>query len=272
MKFQFQNNQIWNTIRSGKPAIGTQLYTICPSIVEILAYNDWDYVMLDMEHTLINKETLANLVRTADAAGITTLVRPPQNDLEYYIRYICESGAQGIIAPHMKCREDVKRILNWMHYPPNGEMGMCPANRAARYCYSSWNDYVKANDDLMLCALIEDVEAADNIEEILAELKPGRDIIWFGRGDFAMSVLKFHPELENDLDSGIMKEYQKKITEAAIRAHIPVMSMPYGYCSAESAQEQLEIGSKIVMWSVDQLVLSDYFGKVASDIKGKQHS
>ena len=80
MNFKPKQNRVLEVLKRGEIPLGMEINTGNPSIIEILAYTGFDFYMLDMEHTRITRETMENCIRTADAAGITTIVRVTQND------------------------------------------------------------------------------------------------------------------------------------------------------------------------------------------------
>ena len=49
-----------------------------PLMIEIMAASGFDFVIIDTEHVAINDETLAHLIRTAEAAHIIPIVRVTQ--------------------------------------------------------------------------------------------------------------------------------------------------------------------------------------------------
>ena len=167
-----------------------QMYTHDPDLVEIVGYTGFDFVMLDMEHNRTNPETMVGLIRAAEVSGLTPLVRVGANDA-FLIRSAVESGAQGIVVPHVKTAEEARAAMAASHYPPEGRCGICPAIRASGYAHGNWEEYMAAsNRQIMFIPLLEDVEAIDNAEEIIGVLKPGRDAVGVGGADIANALLK----------------------------------------------------------------------------------
>ncbi len=66
-----------------KLAQDTEVYGIFnsipnPLVIEIIAASGYDFVIIDTEHAAINDETLEHLIRAAEAAQITPIVRVTQ--------------------------------------------------------------------------------------------------------------------------------------------------------------------------------------------------
>ncbi len=102
-----------------------------PDLVEIVGYAGFDFVMLDMEHNRTNPETMVALIRAAEVSGLTPLVRVGAND-RLLIRAAVESGAQGIVVPHVKTAEEAKAAVEASHYPPEGFVRHLPGHPCLR--------------------------------------------------------------------------------------------------------------------------------------------
>src|SRR5260221_13995026 len=82
-----------------------------------------DFVMICMEHSAYNLETVVELVAHAPAAGISPIVRIP--DLHYqYVTRLLDTGCQSLFLPHIKTGAEVKRFIESAKYPPEGRRGM----------------------------------------------------------------------------------------------------------------------------------------------------
>lgn len=266
MTFRPKENRVLTCLRRGEVPLGTQIYTGNPSIIEIIAYAGFDYYMLDMEHSRVNPERMEHCIRAADAAGITTIVRVTENN-PTLIRGAMEAGAMGVIVPHIDTKEDARKAVNALRYPPEGTAGMCPAIRSANYSVPGWDEYLKHHsENCMLIALIESPEAVDNAEEIFAELKPGVDAVWFGRGDLAQSIAK--PGEKVDWDPPYINEAFEKILALSKKTGIPVMAIPFPVLSPESAKDALAKGARIMLYSIDQLLFYNLCEDIVKAMKG----
>lgn len=183
-------NKMLEKIRSGKAAYGMQSYIHTPELYEVAGWAGLDFTMIDMEHCRLDYETMVNIIRTCEMSGLTPLVRVPANE-PMYVRYALESGARGVVVPHIKSGEDVRKAQAALRFPPEGRAGICPAVRANKYAQANWEEYMKeSNKNTSLIVLFEDVEAIENVDEILAELVPGRDGYGMGNADIAHALYK----------------------------------------------------------------------------------
>ncbi len=181
-------NKIVDNFRKGEHSFGMQMYVASGELYELAGYAGFDFIMLDMEHCRINDETMLQLIRIGENVDLTVFVRVPANEPKR-IRYALEAGARGVVVPHIMSADDVKKAQKALRYPPEGQAGICPAVRSAKYAHNTWEDYMReSNENTSLIVLFEDVEAVGSCDAILNELKPGRDGFGIGSADLVHSL------------------------------------------------------------------------------------
>jgi 2-keto-3-deoxy-L-rhamnonate aldolase RhmA len=263
--FRPRENRILAELKKGMVPLGMLIYTGDPSMIEILALAGFDFYVLDMEHSRINVETMEHCMRAADAVGITSVIRVPENN-PTHIRYSIEAGAQGVIVPHVKNREDAEKARDAIRYPPEGKCGICPAIRAANYSTPAWEEYLEhSSKETMLIPILEDLEAIDKAEEIFTELKPGTDAVWFGRGDLAQAIRKDGEKVPWD-DPYIAKAFGEVLTLSK-RTGIPTMATPWPEPTCECAQETMGKGVRIMLYATEQLLFYNLCLDIVKNLK-----
>jgi 4-hydroxy-2-oxoheptanedioate aldolase len=177
-------NQTKEKLKAGQSAIGFRLDFASPYIIEILGGIGFDFVYLDLEHGPMSVESCQEMIRAAELVGLTPLVRVPNSDPGITGRYL-DSGAMGIIFPHCNTKQDAQAAVKAVKYPPEGERGI--GGRPLSLSAMSLADYIKAaNRETMVIAMIEEMEALNNLSEILTV--DGLDVLWIGRLDFSISA------------------------------------------------------------------------------------
>lgn len=243
---RFRRNRVRALLEAGQPAFGTFLYLGDPAVAELLGHAGLDFVVIDMEHTALGLETIENLVRAADAAGTTPLIRVPENS-EKLINRVLETGAAGIMVPHVMDREDAERAVAYVKYPPQGVRGMCRVTRATSYREEAFWDYaVEANRETMVIALIEDREAAEGIEEILQV--DGLDVVIPGRGDLSCSY-----GVGGHLEHPVVNAAAERVIRAGFDT--PGKAAGMVVFKAEEARAWIDLGALFMMFSQDSRVL-----------------
>lgn len=154
--------------------------------VEIMAAAGLDFVVVDLEHSVIDLGLAGQMIALARAAGITPLVRVPGIDGPTIGR-VLDAGAQGILLPHVDGPEDARRAVAAMRFPPLGERGAGGTSRAGRWGLLPRSEYVRTGNEEVLCIpQLESVAAIAAAREILAV--DGVDAVFLGAGDLSLSM------------------------------------------------------------------------------------
>jgi len=192
---------------AGEVAYGIITGWADPDVVEAAGACGFDFIFIDAEHGALDIRTCGDLLRAATCGGLTAIIRVPYADSRGVYTYL-DAGANGLIFPHVRNAADARAAVNACLYPPAGLRGALSSSRAARYgtAYSKPEDYYRsANDAMWVLPLIEDVEAVDALDEIVAV--PGVRGFFIGPGDLGLSRVATHktdgPTVEALLDRAI---------------------------------------------------------------------
>ncbi|MBL4801589.1 MAG: hypothetical protein JKY45_06815 [Emcibacter sp.] len=204
--------------------------------------------MLDTEHSGNNVHALEDQIRTSELAGLVPLVRVPDRKDEVAIRRALEAGAKGIFLPMIRSVEDVKEAANAAFFPPKGTRGICPSVRAARYDFSTFQEYANwNNNEITLIPMIEHPEAVDNIEEICA--LEGIRMIVFGAGDLAYAM----NEGTKMMKSPKVQKAYRKVMDTAKKYDVAVIGGPILNPTPETCRKALEDGIRVFCLGLDTL-------------------
>ena len=203
-----------------KASLGVYIGDTGEAMAEMAAYAGFDYMRIDLEHTLSNASKLQNLIRIAHAAGLPTLVRVSSVE---DITKILDFGASGVLVPDISTAEQAKEAVRRSKFAPIGERGMTNIGRCVQYSKVPLGEYVKrANDEVALCIQIESREGIANLDEILAV--PGIDIVTTGRQDMSQSFgvpgQSAHP-LVDEAEETVIKKAVEKGLQVMITAGTP---------------------------------------------------
>ena len=95
-----RENRVKRAMGEGRLALGTYVTFADPQIVEIIGLAGYDAAFIDMEHTDFDLRLVGEMIRAADLAGVTSIIRVPDNDEKLILRLL-DAGAEGIIIPHV---------------------------------------------------------------------------------------------------------------------------------------------------------------------------
>lgn len=190
-----------NKLNDGKLCLGMVIWLTDPTVSEIAADAGMDFTWIDAEHAALNIETIQEHVRAARGTSLAPIVRVPGND-PVIIKPILDIAPAGVIIPMVNTRDEAERAVAACRYPPQGVRG-CGVRRGARYGADPFDEYLlKSKTDPMVIIQIENVEAVENLDEILKV--EGIDSICVGPCDLAASMGKLgrfnDDELEKTID------------------------------------------------------------------------
>lgn len=185
-----KKNLIRARLEMGQDAIGIWVQTGGAAVVEIAGRAGLDFVLIDGEHGSFGFEHTVTLIRTAEAAALTPVVRVPTSEPANVGRYL-DAGAAGILVPQVRSGEHAHAIVSAAKYRtnkfPSGARGACPITRATAYSSPGWKDYAEeANSSCLVWLLLETPEAIDDLPAILEV--PGIDGIMVGTHDLAVAM------------------------------------------------------------------------------------
>jgi 2-dehydro-3-deoxyglucarate aldolase len=158
--------QLKSRLSKGDLTIGSWITLGHPSIAEIMASAGFDWLVLDMEHSVLELSEIQTLIQVLDGKQCPSIVRLTSNHPDQ-IKRVMDAGATGVMVPMVKSAEDARAAVQSVYYPPRGQRGVGLA-RAQGYGssfqkYRSWLE-----ENAVIVAMIEHVDAVNSIDEILA--------------------------------------------------------------------------------------------------------
>jgi 4-hydroxy-2-oxoheptanedioate aldolase len=220
-----------------------------PELVEFMIAAGFDYVIVDAEHGGISVEMAGSLVRAAESMGGCALARVPSAEPARIVALL-DQGVQGIILAHCRTADDAEALVRAVKYPPRGIRGAASGSRAARYGYRAAREHVEIANQHTLCfGLIEDPEAVDSVDAMLAV--EGFDGCFLGAGDLSLSMGReyyalapLHPEVQARIDA---------VRDATLRSGKLVMAAAG---SGDAARALIDQGIQLVVVQFGQFFRS----------------
>lgn len=171
-------------LRDREVALGCWITLGHPAIAEIMARAGFDWLVVDLEHSVISIDVAGELIRTIDLCGVAPLVRLTSNEPDQ-IKRVMDAGAHGIVVPMVNTPDEAARAVAATRYAPRGSRGVGLA-RAQGYGVN-FQDYLKwQSDGPVVIVQIEHKNAVDQLEEILTV--PGIDGFIIGPYDLSCSM------------------------------------------------------------------------------------
>tara|TARA_A100001011_G_C14316061_1_gene848051 strand:+ start:1669 stop:2436 length:768 start_codon:yes stop_codon:yes gene_type:complete len=199
-------NYLKKKIRSRKLSLGGWLQSGSTDIAEILSsFLKIDWICIDVEHGHPNcKNNVSDLIKSIEIGGAIPFVRPSSMD-EFEIRSYLDCGAKGIIIPNVNSAIEIKELFSKINFYPFGNRGV-GYYRANKYGLA-FDDYLKSSKDIIKIVMIENVNALENLNDIL-KIKE-IDSIFIGPYDLSSS-LGIPGEFDNKIFTDALKEIKSK--------------------------------------------------------------
>lgn len=153
-------------LRKNELTVGTWLSLAHPAIAEIMVKAGFEWVTIDMEHSVITVREAEEMIRIIDLGGSVPLVRLSSND-SVQIKRMMDAGARGVIVPMVNSIEDVEKAVAAVHYPGKGTRGVGLA-RAQGYGAGFQENLNWLKNEAVIIVQIEDIIAVENIQAILS--------------------------------------------------------------------------------------------------------
>ena len=195
----------------GERLIGTLLSLPSPELAEIASDAGFDWLFLDMEHGSLEIRDVLRMVQ-ATREPCYPLVRIPEND-EMWFKKALDTGAAGIIVPHVNSAEDAARAVHFGKYPPEGGRSV-GFSRANRYGARFQENVETANAETVIVAQVEHIDGVRAIEAVLDV--GGVDAVFVGPYDLSASLGK--PGRIQDPD---VRDALRTLSAACARRRVP---------------------------------------------------
>jgi len=251
-----KNVSIKQRLQKGEIVIGPWCTVPSPTLTNVIASSGMDFIIIDTEHSAINSETAENMIRAAKSEGMASFVRLGEKSALEALKAL-DSGAEGIIVPHIESVKDAQEVISFTKYHPFGQRGFSPFTRAGGYFPEDFEEHAKRqNEDNILTLLLEGKNGINDLERIL-ELG-NIDAIYIGAYDLSQS-LGFPGQVDHPQVRKCMEECMKKIRNKNVAAG--------GYVakSKDDIKWMVDIGMQIITYLVDASLIYQVF-------KGVKHN
>ncbi|MDG2380417.1 MAG: aldolase/citrate lyase family protein [Pirellulaceae bacterium] len=181
-----RENQLKKKLDNGDVVVGSFVYVPSSKLTEIVGLAGFDFVVIDMEHGPVDTAVAEDMVRAAEIANTTPIIRVTHNDPSAVLRSL-DIGAQAIHVPNVHTRSDAINAVANSKYGPVGTRGLAGV-RANDYglCQPLPQYASDANDQTMVIAHIEHIDAVNNLDELLSV--DGIDVYYLGPQDLSNSL------------------------------------------------------------------------------------
>ena len=231
-----------------KISIGSWIQFAQPAHAEILAKSGFDWLAVDLEHSVISLREAEDLIRIIDLCKVVPLVRMSSNN-PVQIARVMDAGAHGVIVPMINSKDDAQAAVDDVFYPPKGKRGVGLA-RAHDYGskFEEYRNWLPEHG--IVIAQIENIKGVENLREILSV----EGIFGFIVGPYDLSSSLGIP---GQLDHPLMLTKMKEINDIAndfpnIKKGVHKISIDPG-----PVLDAVNAGYDLIAYSTDMLFMGD---------------
>ena len=215
-----------------------------PALLEVLAGWDFDWILIDTEHSPTEMADVIAQLRVLDLHGVSAVVRPAWSDMTL-IKRLLDAGARNLLIPCVESAEEARAAVSYTRYPPHGVRGVSGSSRAASYGQN--RDYLRnAEKEVCVFVQIESAKGLANLEEFA--LVQGVDGVFVGPADLAASLEHLgepqHPDVLSAVDDAF--------------ARLDAAGVATGYLSTDPAESgrRLAAGVHVVGIATDTSIVN----------------
>ena len=179
-----QTNHAKEKLNAGEAVLGTFMGLGSPNVAELMSQVGLDFLVIETEHNGLDSAEIEHLLMAIKGTDTVPIVRVPSHE-HVFIQRALDMGALGIIAPMLRTAAEAEALVAATRYPPHGTRGWGPM-RASQYTIDTADYISRANDNIIVSALLETKEAVENLEEITSV--PGLDALYLGMWDLCFSM------------------------------------------------------------------------------------
>jgi 2-keto-3-deoxy-L-rhamnonate aldolase RhmA len=232
-------------MKSVNTSIGSWITINNPSIAEIMADAGFDWLCVDLEHTITDYAEAQQLIAAIQSKGLKAFVRVGENNSRI-IKRVLDAGADGIIVPSVNSALEAKQAVDSIKYPPEGKRGIGLA-RAQSYGFDFENYRDIIAKEIKLIVQIEHINAIKELEEIIQT--EGVDGTFIGPYDLSGSMGKPGQWDEPEVQAAIKKyEETAKKYKKLIGFHV----VPPDY---QLVEDKINKGYNFIAFGFDAMFL-----------------
>ncbi len=215
------------------------------AIAEIMASAGFDWLVLDMEHSVLELSEVQTIIQVLDGKGCPAIVRLTSNHPDQ-IKRVMDAGATGVMVPMIKSAADAQAAVDAVYYSPRGHRGVGLA-RAQGFgaSFPEYRQWLEQN--AVIVAMIEHIDAVAAIDDILSV--PGIDAYIIGPYDLSGSMDRpgelNHPDVQ-DVVARIMEAGQRARKPGGIHVIEP---------DPDVLQQRIDAGFNFLGYSLDIRIL-----------------
>jgi 2-keto-3-deoxy-L-rhamnonate aldolase RhmA len=179
-------NLVKEAAANGQRIRGIHLTFAAPSVIEVLASADLQFVYIDGEHGCFDWRDIEAACITAERHNLTPIARIPDLSSATITRFL-DRGVRGLVLPHVESVDAARSAIDAAYFAPAGSRSFGAGRPEYGQRIGNRPTYMLAcNAAISLCVMIESQRGLDVAHQVAA--LPAVDYLSFGMLDLAQSL------------------------------------------------------------------------------------
>ena len=230
-----------------------------PIATEIIAMSGYDTAFIDLEHGAGSYTDAISMMQALSSGNrnCVPIIRcSSANDVD--IKRVLDIGPGGIMIPNVRNASEAQQVVKACQYGPKGIRGAAPGVVRASGYGNDIEGYLRfMQNEFLLIAQIESVEAVDDIENIAAIKEI--DMIFVGPSDLSASLGAL-----GDYTSTAFTNAFEKVTTASRKHNKLLGTIPF----ADNTPSRLFSNNhSLVVSAFDTMLLKQAAGRDVADMQ-----
>ncbi|MEM7126439.1 MAG: aldolase/citrate lyase family protein [Chloroflexota bacterium] len=233
-----RGNRVKEKLEAGQMATVLSSHSNSGDTIDLCGSLGLDGFWLEGEHGSVTWDQIGDLSRACDLWGMSSIMRIHENEAGRITR-VLDRGVNGIVIPHVNTKEEAGRVVQSARFAPQGKRGMFSGRRA----YGDPDYFQHANEELLVVILIEEIQAVENLAEILTV--DHIDVFFVAPSDLAQTMgyigRSDHPKVQETIDKAL-----QQITAAGRTAGTLVTD--------DILERRVNAGARMLFYSMDSWI------------------
>jgi 4-hydroxy-2-oxoheptanedioate aldolase len=148
-------NAVKDAAATGRRVRGIHMTFAAPSVIEVLAVVELDFVYIDGEHGCFDWRDIEAACIAAERHQLTPIARIPDASSATITRFL-DRGVRGLVAPHIESLDAARSVIESMYFAPMGQRSFGAGRPEYGQRIESKAAYMQAcNAAISLCLMIE---------------------------------------------------------------------------------------------------------------------
>lgn len=204
-------NKLRESLRKGKPTLGTHIHSSWPGIVEVMGNSGMvDYVEFTSVYAPFDLYALENMARASELYDMSMMIKVDPVPNYFLAQRAIGAGIQNVLFADLRTVQQVEDAIQAVRPEPEGLNG-CWMHRIEGYSLECGNkNFVKYAKDVVIAVMMEKKSLYDKIEDVLN--LDDVDMIQWGPCDMAMSM-----GIHADYSNPKLQEVEKRTIKLSLK-------------------------------------------------------